>query len=216
MPRKPRIYLNYGFYHVFNRGVERRKIFNNERDYEQFLNKLKALTQESDFSVYCYTLLPNHFHISLETRKTTLSKILGRLLTSYAVYFNKKYNRVGPLFQDRFKSILVQKDNYFLQLSCYIHLNSVEAGIVTDPLDYPYSSFAELFDRSRWNIVDKEAVRRLIGKTKADLEQYRRFVYERIDKDNTEFNPFYSGKDILGTEFFNTSSQRKFLRRINR
>lgn len=215
MPRKTRIYFRHGFYHIFNRGVEKRQIFNEDKDYERFLNKLEDLTRELDFSVFCYAILPNHFHISLETRKTSLSKIVGRLLTSYALYFNKNYQRVGPLFQDRYKSILVQKDNYFLQLSRYIHLNPVSAGIVSNPLDYPYSSFAELFGKSKWNIIDRKEIVRLIGETKDSLDEYKKFVHEGIDE-SSEFDIFEDNREVLGSRSFNTSAQKKFLRRKKR
>lgn len=216
MPRQPRIDIEEGFYHVLNRGVEKRVIFQEPRDYEKFLDTLEKLVKELKFSVFCYVLLPNHFHLSLQTKNHSLSKIIGRLLTSYAVYFNKKNKRVGPLFQDRFKSKLVEKERYFLALSRYIHLNPVSSGMVKDPIDYPYSSFQEIFSQGKWNIVDRNNIDMIISDFGLSLDKYKKFIYQSIeDIDNEEIfekDPFNSKEDILGSDYFNTRNQRKFIR----
>ena len=109
MPRSARIAFAQGFYHVFNRGVNKEPIFLEEADYHTFLKRLVALRTSLgyDHSIYTYILMPNHFHLLLQTRKTPLAKIMTSLATSYSMRFNKNHDRVGTLFQNRFKSKLL-------------------------------------------------------------------------------------------------------------
>src|SRR3989304_7735039 len=147
MPRGPRFIFQNAFYHVFNRGINKQPIFLFEKDYHFFLGKLHNLKKQYDHSVYAFCLMPNHFHISVQTRKTPISKIMASLTTSYSMYFNRTYNHFGPVFQNRFKSILIENNEYFLKLSQYIYLNPVKAGLAEDPLFYPFSSLKEALGR---------------------------------------------------------------------
>ena len=110
---------------------------------KKILSKLEELVKELDCIVYCYCFMATHYHLLVEEVKDPIANLMSRLLTSYGLYFNRKYERSGPLFADRFKSILVQKESYFLQLSPYIHLNPVHLDIVKDPRGYLYLSFNE-------------------------------------------------------------------------
>lgn len=143
MARAPRIQYPGAFYHIFNRGVEKRKIFTDEIDYRVFLQRLLLLTQRLNFLVHCYCLMPNHFHLYVETPDANISKILYFLLKGFSLFFNRKHQRVGPLFQGRYQSILVDQDSYSLQLCRYIHLNPVRARLVSDPKDYQWSSYKD-------------------------------------------------------------------------
>jgi len=210
MPRIRRLVFPGGFYHLFNRGLNRKVIFPSPNDYLKFLGKLFDLKKDSDFIVYAYALLPNHFHFLMETGKTPLAKIMGRLLTSYGVYFNKKYQKRGPLFEDRYKSILIQKDSYFLQLSRYIHLNPVKAGLANNPAGYVYSSFAEIIGKRKPQIIDKKKVARLIGDSKFSLQNYRDFVYAGQKLDLSEFNPWKNNQEVVGSARFATHRIRKY------
>lgn len=214
MPRIARVAFEEAFYHIFSRGVNRQKIFVDTFDFQKFLKRLENLKGKFDHSIYCYCLLPNHFHLSLQTRKTPISKIMSSLLISYSMYFNRKHDRVGPLFQDRFRSVLIEKDSYFLELSRYIHLQPVRTGLVEDPIDYPWSSYQELFGQSEFSIIDKEDVTRLIGENKKELESYKEFVLAGIEMEDF-FDPFEAKVDVIGGAFFTTSSQRKYVRRKN-
>ncbi len=130
MPRGPRFDVPGMTYHVICRGIERREIFKSPRDYCYILDKLAAIAKEERAKVYAFCLMPNHIHLMVKPTKTKLSTFMRRLLTSYALYFNKRYKRSGHLFQNRFTSFSVQEGTYFLELIRYIHLNPVRAGIV--------------------------------------------------------------------------------------
>ncbi len=134
MPRGARFVFKNAFYHVFNRGINKQEIFRSDDDYFFFLKKLNDLKKKYDHSIYALCLMPNHFHISIQTRKVSISKIMSSLATSYSMYFNRIYKHFGPVFQNRFKSILVENDPYFIKLSQYIYLNPVKAGLVEDPM----------------------------------------------------------------------------------
>jgi len=158
MPIRKTIFANNYHYHVFNRGVEKRVIFQDEKDYHVFLEILAyylipnqktppifsrkpQIKISQGITLLSYCLMPNHFHFLIKQKKDNgIVSLMQALGNTYAKYFNKRYYRVGSLFQGRFKAKIVTKDNYLLQLSKYIHLNPQE--IYKKPLvSYPYSSY---------------------------------------------------------------------------
>lgn len=141
MPRSARIDASGVLHHVIGRGIERRKVFLNDADRSDFLDRLAALAQSGAMDIYAWALMPNHFHLLCKTRMQPLSISMHRLLTGYAVNFNKRRRRHGHLFQNRFKSIVCQEERYLKELVRYIHLNPLRAGLVKslEALDdYPY------------------------------------------------------------------------------
>jgi REP-associated tyrosine transposase len=147
MPRGPRLDAPGVLQHVMARGIEGRRIFRDAPDYEDFLARLAGLVQAGAFTVYAWALLPNHFHLLVRTGTHPLARSLRSLLTGYAGAFNRRHRRRGHLFQNRYKSIVVEAEPYFLELVRYLHLNPVRAGVVKDlrALDrYPYSGHAAL------------------------------------------------------------------------
>ena len=130
MPRGPRLDAPGVVHHVIARGIERRNIFRTDDDREDFLERLTVVTRGDKAFVYAWSLIPNHFHLAIRTGTTGLSTIMRRLMTGYAVAFNRRYKRHGHLFQNRFKSIVVDDDAYLLGLVRYIHLNPLRAGLV--------------------------------------------------------------------------------------
>jgi len=139
VPRKPRIEIP-GFYHVLNRGVERRVVFGEPQDFEKFEKLLEELSRSFGVRVHNFCLMSNHYHLLLSIDKPVLSKFMRQLNASYAIYFNKKYDRSGHLWQGRFKSWFVSDEAYLYALMLYIEQNPVRAGIVETPERYPYSS----------------------------------------------------------------------------
>lgn len=213
MPRGPRFSFQNAFYHVFNRGINKQPIFYSKVDYLFFLQKLKSLKKKFDHSLYAFCLMPNHFHISIQTRKTPISKIMASLTTSYSMYFNRTYNHVGPVFQNRFKSILIENDSYFLKLSQYIYLNPVRANLVKDPIIYPYSSIREALAKEPLQFLDQDIVR-LIGETKGSQKEYEKFIYDGISDDLSEIEMLFNKEEsVLGSTKFSTLAQKKYLRR---
>ena len=130
MTRTARLTYPGGFYHIFNRSLANIHLFPDVSYYEKLLEKLSLLIKEGDWIVYAYCLMPNHYHLLVEEKKIPVAKLIGRLFTSYSAFFNKRNKRHGPLFEDRFKSKLIQKYNYFLEVSRYIHLNPVKSGLI--------------------------------------------------------------------------------------
>lgn len=213
MPRGSRFVFENAFYHVFNRGINKQPIFLSKDDYQFFLKKLHGLRKQYDHSIYAYCLMPNHFHISIQTRKIPISKIMSSLATSYSMYFNRVYTHLGPVFQNRFKSILVQNDAYFLKLSQYIYLNPVKAGLVDNPLLYPYSSIREALGEEDLYVLDDDIVR-LIGDTKGSQKEYERFVLAGLKEDFSEVEKLFEKEEaVLGTNRFSSLTQKKYSRR---
>lgn len=130
MPRGPRIDTAGSLHHVTVRGIARKKIFYDDEDRDDFLDKLGILLKAAGAACYAWALIPNHFHLLLKTGETPLSTLMRRLLTGYALHFNRRHRRWGHLFQNRYKSILCQEDSYLLELVRYIHLNPLRAGLV--------------------------------------------------------------------------------------
>ena len=130
MPRSARLDAPGVLHHVMGRGIEKRRIFLADDDRNDFLSRLGLLSEEGCIRVYAWALLPNHFHLLCKTGKMPLARSMRRLLTGYAVKFNKRHNRNGHLFQNRYKSIVCQEDSYLMELVRYIHLNLIRAGIV--------------------------------------------------------------------------------------
>jgi len=140
--RPLRIEYKGAFYHVIQRGLERREIFTVDSDKEKFLSYFDSAYTSYEAIIHTYILMDNHYHIILETPRGNLSKIMHYLDASYAAYYNTKRKRAGPLYQGRYKAILVQQDEYLHYLSRYIHLNPVRANIVKDPGEYRWSSYS--------------------------------------------------------------------------
>ncbi len=132
MPRGPRLDAEGALHHVMGRGVGGKDIFRSDRDRADFTRRLGELVIRSGTDVYAWCLMPNHFHLLLRTGKLPLSRLMRRLLTGYAIAFNLRHDRSGHVFQNRFKSIVVEEDPYYLELIRYIHLNPVRGGLVED------------------------------------------------------------------------------------
>lgn len=178
MPRSRRIQFPGGLYHVTTRGNEKKNIFRNDEDRRRYLATLARYKKELSFNLYCYALMPNHTHLLLETPLGNIAKVMLCVNTSYTAYFNKKHDRVGHLFQGRYKSALVDKENYLLQLIRYIHLNPVRAGMVERADDYIWSSHRKyLSGRDRTGLTSVQSVLSHFASTTAEsVREYREFV----------------------------------------
>ncbi|MDW7670534.1 MAG: transposase [Bacillota bacterium] len=144
MPRTARKKSRTGIYHVIMRGNNRDRIFHCEQDYGAFLKRLRKYRDECGFGLYAYCLMDNHVHLLLKEEEEPLSDAMRRLCGSFVGWYNKKYDRIGHLFQDRFRSEVVEDDAYLATALRYIHRNPVKAGLCDDPADFPWSSCREL------------------------------------------------------------------------
>ena len=152
MPRQARLDAPGLLQHVMARGIERREIFKDDQDRKSFLERLAVILEETQTQCYAWALIPNHFHLLLRTSLTPLSKVMRRLMTGYAVTFNKRHKRSGHLFQNRYKSIVCEEDSYLLELIRYIHLNPLRAGLVKDlkELDkYPWTGHSAILGKKK-------------------------------------------------------------------
>ena len=170
MPRTQRQKSSTGIYHVVFRGINKQQIFEDEEDYERFLSLLRQYREVCGYSVYAYCLMPNHIHLLIKEGKEELGKIFRRIGASFVYWYNLKYNRVGHLFQDRYKSEAVEDNAYLLTVIRYIHWNPVKAGLCAAPEEYCYSSFAN-FEADP--LIDSDFILDMTGRN----EFYR---YQRI------------------------------------
>lgn len=140
MARKDRI-TEPGFYHIINRGVERRSIFLEPEDYEKFLDLLYDMKKKYDTNIHAYCLMTNHYHILLETALPNISEAIKFLNSFYSMYFNKKYKRSGHLWQGRFASYYLYDDAHFWIVAKYIERNPIKANMVKEIANYRFQSF---------------------------------------------------------------------------
>jgi putative transposase len=186
MPRKARIDAPGAFHHIICRGIERRKIFYDNTDRNNFLERFGSILIETSTPCYGWALLPNHFHLLLRTGNASISNVMRRLLTGYAVSFNRRHRRHGHLFQNRFKSILCQENVYLKQLVRYIHLNPLRAKTVdqhSDLIKYPYCGHSAIMGAVKRDFQHVEYVLGLFGeKIAAARRSYHQFVKKGIDQ----------------------------------
>lgn len=214
-------FYSEGFYHIYNRGVEKRKIFLDKHDFRRFLETLNFYRRTpvpvklSDFRrgklgikkiegqkeivrIYCYCLMPNHFHLLVQQLEDNgISKFMRILADSYTKFFNTKYKRVGALFQGAFKAKLVEGDEYLLQLSKYIHKNFSELtfphGMWEGEL-YKYSSYGYYLSGEKHFFCDTEFILSYFSRTNSKLS-YQSFVEEEMDDDPRFFTTFIDTED---------------------
>ena len=198
MPRQARIDTPGALHHIICRGIERRNIFRDNTDRNRFLERLGSVLEKTSTPCYGWALIPNHFHLLLKTGKEPITQTMRRLLTGYAVTFNRRHRRCGRLFQNRYKSILCQEDTYLLELVRYIHLNPIRAGIVKDlkSLDrYAYTGHSGIMGKRKNSWQDTESVLRLFGKIQyAARKKYRDFVEKGVGLGR---NPEITGGGLL-------------------
>lgn len=140
MPRQARVHSESGIYHVMQRGNEKKDIFIDREDKEKIIEILFNKKEKQEYALYAYCIMDNHFHLVMKEESEPVSQSLKKISVAYARYFNKKYNRVGHVFQDRFRSENIEDERYLLAVIRYVHQNPVKAGI-SMAHDYPWSSY---------------------------------------------------------------------------
>ena len=203
MARPLRIEYEGAFYHITSRGNERKSIFFTPRDYDKFKEYLEDGKKKFNFLIHCYVLMSNHYHLLLETHEKNLHRIMHYVNSSYSTYTNRKRRRSGHLFQGRYKSIVVDKDSYLLELSRYMHLNPVRAKMVSKPEEYPHSSYRSYIEGKEDQIVHKaDLLGYFAGRRVKAQDAYRDFVESVLGMDlESPLNSVYGG-GILGDEDF--------------
>lgn len=203
MPRRTTPLVNQEFYHLFNRGVEKRSIFTQAWDHKRFLKSLyyyqflgpkpsfskfnkpelnlfKPLPENKLVETICYCLMPNHFHLLIRQLKTNgVSLFMGQLLNSYTKYFNIKYSRIGALFQGTFKAVRMETDEQLVHLSRYIHLNPIVSVLVKNFEDWPWSSYSEYMNQPF--ICNTSEILNFFP----SKQKYKQFLEDQIDYGTT-------------------------------
>lgn len=179
---KYKISYKGGYYHIYNRGNAKQNIFLEKADYVAYLKRLRKASKRYNVSIIFYCLMPNHIHLAVrQNSEIPIHKFISSLHTSYSMYFNKKYKRVGHLFQDRFKQKNIEKDEYLLYLSCYVHLNPWLDHLVEKPEDYQWSSYPDYIGIRSGTLCEKEVV--LQGQSFEDykkvVEESKNYILER-------------------------------------
>ncbi|MBS4030312.1 MAG: transposase [Clostridiales bacterium] len=168
MPRGPRQRSQTGVYHVMVRGINKSELFFDKQDKRKYLEILLNIKQDDMFELYAYCLMPNHVHLLIKEKNDVLSNSMKRIGIRFVNFINWKYERVGHLFQDRFKSEEILTLEYLLACIRYIHDNAKKAGMVTHPIQYPWCSYsAYLQDSNAPGLLDKEFILGLFSEDKA-------------------------------------------------
>ncbi len=225
MARPIRIEYPGAWYHITCRGNEQRSIFADDHDREGFLKILAETVDLYEVELHCYVLMSNHFHLVVKTRQANLQKFMQRFNTSYTVYFNRKHRRSGHVYQGRYKAILIQADEYLLEISRYVHLNPVRIKKysklrIEDKLaiikKYSWSSYAGYINVSnRGAFVNYEMVLQMLSGSddRKSRKAYAQFVLDGIARDmKKRFWEKVRGQAIIGTQGFIDTIYEKYVK----
>jgi REP element-mobilizing transposase RayT len=210
--RKPRIEFPGGFYHVIARGNQRQNVFWDDGDRVRYLKLLGKYLEACRFVLYAYCLMNNHVHLLIEQNdEYPLSKYMQRLQSAYTNFFNRKHGKVGHLFQGRYKSILVDKDSYLVELVRYIHLNPHRAGLENAD-KYPWTSHRQYLGKDQYPLAPVKADKVLSVFSKMKPMARRKYLaYVMEKRKDGKRNEFYDLRDgrILGDEGFEEEVHEK-------
>jgi REP element-mobilizing transposase RayT len=198
MARRPRVFAPGLLYHVIGRGNQRQRTFLSEGDYHAYLQRVAKYRQRHGVQVWAYCLMPNHVHLLVETSGPPLAKFMQGVQQSYTQYFNRLHEKVGHVFQGRYKAIVCEKERYLVALIRYIHLNPVRANLVEKPEQYTYSGHAAYLIGQATAVLDPNPGLDVFGGRGA----YRRFVLDGMGEGHQA--DYYAAEDqrFLGTEHF--------------
>lgn len=174
MPRQERKKSESKIYHIMLRGVNQQQILQDKEDNQKFIEVLKVCKAISEFKLYAYCLMGNHIHLLIKEEKEPLEQIFKRIGSRYVYWYNVKYQRVGHLFQDRFKSEPVNDEKYFLTVLRYIHQNPVKAGIVKTCGEYKFSSYLDYINYN--SFIDYDFVYELLS-----ADEFEKFNNQKND-----------------------------------
>lgn len=178
MPTPKRNWYHGASYHITARGNHRNDIFKDEGDFTKYVSLMKEALEYFEYDNYeiiCYCLMDNHIHLLIKTENKSAGSFIGRINSMYAKYYNKRYNYIGHLFQDRYYSELIESDPQMLETSRYIHLNPVRAKMVNSPQEYKWSSYKIYIGAEESKFVSYTKILSYFNKER-QVELYREFV----------------------------------------
>jgi putative transposase len=204
MPRTARIAPQEFVYHVLTRGNNKQDIFKDEEDFGKYLDILRKYKSIYQYKLYHYVLMTNHVHLVLETTKGggELSQIMKGINLSYAQHYKKRYKYAGHFWQDRFKSIIISRDEYLLACGGYVELNPARAGMVKAPQDYPRSSYKANAYGKKDDLIDEHIIYDRLSTDETVRKEYRSFVQQMQQKQESmrgemERRTIYGGSDFI-------------------
>jgi REP element-mobilizing transposase RayT/transposase-like protein len=185
MARKKRM-ESIGFYHIINRGVERRKIYMDDEDHQVFLEIVQESAEVYHFEIYSYVLMDNHYHLLLKTSALNLSLLMRQINSRYSMYFNKKYRRVGPLWQGRFKSWYVYDEKYLKSLVKYIEFNPVKANVIAEAGKFRWAMSSKMNDLTclNYDLINNIDLEKMVS-----------------NEEEQEINAFFNTKLVMVDDF---------------
>ncbi|MDD4767685.1 MAG: transposase [Desulfotomaculaceae bacterium] len=178
MPRKNRVWYPGAAYHIICRGNYRQEIFRDDIDRLVYLSILRKIQKDIPYLMYSYCLMPNHVHLQIETGDINISQVMKKINMMYAIYFNKKYDIVGHLFQDRYRAELIGTEPYHLEVSRYIHLNPVRANMAERPDLYRWSSYNVYVGKQQDQLISTKKTLGCFSPPR--IKNYRNFVEEEL------------------------------------
>ncbi|MDY0234978.1 MAG: transposase [Gudongella sp.] len=216
MPRKAREQSPTDFYHIMIRGINKEKIFEKKQHKEFLLEILKQSKENLDVEIGAYCIMNNHFHLIAKGDLSEVSQLLKKINIRFAMLYNKNLERVGHVFQDRFRSESIYNDNHLIQAISYIHNNPVKAGLTTKITDYKWSSYSEYFTKAdsiistdlKLLILDIVGGQKALEKfhannqavlfidTEEDVEKLKQDIFDRVIKDYCEENGIIDASKI--------------------
>lgn len=173
-----------GIYHVILRGINRQDIFYDDEDYQHFLETINKMKSDHQFTIYGYCLMTNHIHLLIQENTDSISRVMSRIGTSYAWWYNRKYGRSGHVFQGRYGSECVEKDAYLLTVIRYIHKNPVKAGMVQKPEEYRWSSIHAYYGNREYpnSLSETSFVLGIMNQDREKAQQsFREFMKQEND-----------------------------------
>ncbi len=211
MPRTARIAPKEFVYHVLARGNNKQDIFKDEEDFLKYIDILLKYKEKYLFKLYHYVLMTNHIHLVIEpsNKGGELYQIMKGINLSYVQHLKNKYKYAGHFWQDRFKSIIVSKDEYLLACGSYVELNPVRAGLVNQPKDYRWSSYGANAYGKRDDLVDEHVIYGNLSDDKNSRKEYRKFVHDMFQKKDAMRGEM-DRRTIYGSANFSKQVQKKF------
>lgn len=198
MPRFPRTYIKTIFFHIITQGINKSYIFERSEDIKFYLRMMKKLSKEQEVKILAYCVMNNHTHMLVKTNQTKkMSKFMQRLNTTYGIYYNQKYNRVGYVFRNRYKSEGIYNEKHLYNCVRYIYNNPVKAGICSQAKEYQYSNYKELnskYKEINENLIDEYS---FIDIEDDNLRKSENVIKEILRKYNKNLDDIWKNKKEL-------------------
>jgi putative transposase len=217
MARLPRLVIPHQPHHIIQRGNDRQLIFRDADDYAVFLSRLREAAKQYKVAVHAYVLMSNHLHLlASPSDEEGLARMMQWIGRYYVPYFNKKYERVGTLWQGRYKAAVLDSERYFMTCSRYIELNPVRAGIVAYPSEYTWSSYAHHVGLKSDPIITDHSLYWALGNTPFEREAAYRALFEQVltEQETGALSEATRKGWALGSEHFKSALEKKTSRRV--